>query len=267
MRADNWRGLDFYKPSSDRNKVLIVGVGHTGSYIAYGLARLGVKEITICDFDYVEPHNLPNQFFSETLLKDYDEKDKKIYKVVALQKTIKMIIPDVEIDIITDRVETVQRDILSGFNVIIFGVDSMDTRKWLFDFYKNKADLIIDPRTGGEYARVFAILPHRNLNYCNDIYEASLHTNEEAVDLPCTGQAIIDVAMNVAGECIQRYRKYVAGKLKVMESFHDYSTCSHGIMNLYSREADSAAPVRDGSLLNSLGRHNSETRGTVVGRN
>lgn len=258
MKADHWRGLDFYKSSLDHNNVLIVGVGHTGSYITYGLARLGVKNITICDFDFVEPHNLPNQFFSETLLKDYNEEDKKIFKVIMLEKTIKMIIPGIEMTMITDRVETVAKDILLKHNVIIFGVDSMEVRRWLFDFYENYASLIIDPRTGGEFARIFSILSGNDLDHCNNIYRASLHSDEEAVDLPCTGQAIIDVAMNVSGECIQRYRKFVAGHLKVMETFHDYSTCSHGIMNVYPSLVNNTLeniPVRDYSLVSSLGGH------------
>ena len=85
MKADPWRGLDFYKAISDNNRVLIVGLGHTGSYIAYGLARLGVKHISGCDYDHLEAHNLPNQFFSETLLKDYDEEEKKMLKTTIVK--------------------------------------------------------------------------------------------------------------------------------------------------------------------------------------
>ncbi len=132
MRADNWRGLDFYKPAHDGRKVLIVGVGHTGSITTFGLARLGVKNITICDPDHVESHNLPNQFFSETLLKDYDEDTKKIYKVIALTKTIQMIIPVFNPTILTDKVEAVPQDILLGHDVVFFCVDDMDVRMWMF---------------------------------------------------------------------------------------------------------------------------------------
>lgn len=260
MRADPWRGLDFYQANHDKRKVLIVGVGHTGSYITYGLARLGVKNITICDYDHVESHNLPNQFFSETLLKDYDEDVKKIYKVIALTKTIQMIIPGFNPTILTDKVEAVPHDVLLKHDVVIFGVDSMDVRKWMFKLFKGNVQLIIDPRTGGEFARIFAIRTSVNQDNCNEMYEASLHPNSEAVDLPCTGQAVIDVAMNVAGECIQRYRKFVAKQLKVMESFHDYSTCSHGIMNSYSDGTNAVMPIRDGSLVDSLGGHVEDDR-------
>lgn len=251
MKTDHWRGLDFYKPSSDKNKVLIVGCGHTGSFLAYGLARLGVKKITVCDHDKVEPHNLPNQFYAESLLKDFDEENNTILKVVALKKSIELMVNGVEIEMIMNKVQDTPEEVLSSFNVVIFGVDSMSTRQWLWSFYKDKANLIIDPRTGGEFARVFAIKPNDIL--ARGYYETTLHGDSDAVDLPCTGRAVIDVAMNVAGECVQRYRKFVSDKLLAMETFHDYAIGNHGIMNTYSvREFRKGMKVE---LLPSVGNH------------
>ena len=41
----------------------IIGCGATGSWVALMLAKMGISNITCWDFDKVEEHNLPNQFF------------------------------------------------------------------------------------------------------------------------------------------------------------------------------------------------------------
>ena len=67
LNPDFWRQTDFYKPTEDKRSCLVVGAGAEGSWVTYGLARMGVKDITVIDFDKVEAHNLPNQFFAESL--------------------------------------------------------------------------------------------------------------------------------------------------------------------------------------------------------
>ena len=58
---DYWRQLDVFDPEKFVEDVHIVGVGATGSWIAFVLAKMGVQKIHAWDFDFVEAHNLPNQ--------------------------------------------------------------------------------------------------------------------------------------------------------------------------------------------------------------
>lgn len=55
---------EFFDPTKDVTEAIhIIGVGAVGSSILEMLARLGVEEVHIYDFDDVEPHNITNQMF------------------------------------------------------------------------------------------------------------------------------------------------------------------------------------------------------------
>ena len=55
---------DFFKPGDlGADRVHIIGCGATGSTLAENLARFGITNITLYDFDAVEGKNLANQMF------------------------------------------------------------------------------------------------------------------------------------------------------------------------------------------------------------
>lgn len=248
--VDYWRQLDFYDPAKDNKNVLIVGAGSTGSFVAYGLARMGVKDITVCDFDSVEAHNLPNQFFAESLIELDEEGKSSILKVMALKTTIENMVKNFDLKIIPDKVENI--DLNVRYDVVISAVDSMEVRKWIYE--KVRCDWIIDPRTGGEFFRM--IVCDKNDGDDRKNYEKTLHSDGEASPLPCTGTAIIDVAMGVSAEVIQRYRMITKGVVSIMESFHDFKIGGNaGIMRLRRsyNELDSSAPPRTQTFIAGLG--------------
>ena len=67
----------------------IAGAGGLGSNIALSLARLGVINIKVVDFDIVEPSNLNRQ--------QYYIKDIGDYKVTALKRTLEEVNPFIEV--------------------------------------------------------------------------------------------------------------------------------------------------------------------------
>lgn len=216
--ADHWRGLDFYKPSKDEyGHALIIGCGSIGSYVAYGLARIGVKKLTLIDFDTVEAHNLPNQFFAESL-----NITEGVYKTTVLSATIKLMVPSIEITEIPLKWEEVNKN-FAPISAIIVAVDDMDVRKVIFeDFIKyGYSQYLIDARVGGLYANIFTVEPY---DESQRFYKATLHSNEEVVlPLPCTGQSVADVSMCVAGEIVNRYRNLTMyGHVPAWHTFHDY---------------------------------------------
>jgi molybdopterin/thiamine biosynthesis adenylyltransferase len=216
MRVDNWRQLDFYKADADKNKVLIVGAGHIGTWVALGLAMMGKKSLTVVDPDYIESHNLNTQFFSRVLVEKLGEDD-KLMKVAALAATVKMIVPDCEIMGLPERIEQSEQ---RQYDAIFVAVDDMNVRKWIFNaFVGSTAKVLIDVRTGGEYFNVFAI--EQGDSKSIEVYKGSLYTNEEASPLPCTGTAVVDVSLVASGEAIQRYRRFCEGTLEMVWSFHD----------------------------------------------
>jgi len=244
MRAQQWRGLDFYDQNRT-DRVLIIGAGHIGSYIAYYLAKLGVKDIRVVDFDYVEPHNLPHQFLAESLVENVAE-DAKILKVDILKSTIDFMVRNNNVRYIASKIEDAYDEIANGkdpFPTVIFScVDSMAVRKWIYEKFVI-APLIIDVRTGGQYVNIYSI--RTALKDECQFYQDSLYTDEEAAPLPCTGTAIIDVAAAASAEAVNRFRLWTNGRLAIQQSFDDYSTGVHSLMKFKSLDIEMHPEKRD----------------------
>ena len=55
------KSKDYFSPNKVNGKVHIIGCGSVGSTIAELIARTGIKDICLYDFDTVSPHNIANQ--------------------------------------------------------------------------------------------------------------------------------------------------------------------------------------------------------------
>lgn len=254
MKADYQRQMNFYSPSA-RHNVLIVGAGSTGSYLAFGLARMGVKDITVVDFDTVENHNLPNQFFSESQL---SEKENELFKVFALEASLRQFMPDtmksIKYTSIAKNIKECYDEVFpsgKAYSAIFMAVDDMNIRKWLWTEFTSKGQrtkYYIDPRTGGEYANIFSIDTQNTLS--RTVYEQNLWSNEEVEPLSCTGRAVIDVTLCVVGECIGRFRQAMKANLQVIWTFHSYNIGSSVIM-AHSEIKDKV--IRDDAFVANIG--------------
>jgi hypothetical protein len=218
MKPDYWRQLDFYRPDEQNHSILVAGCGHLGTQITMGLAMMGQKKITICDFDHVEAHNLPTQFFSRKLMENVG-KDDKMLKVTALKATVEMMVPDCEIEVISLPVESIKG---RSFEVIFICADGRGTPEYIYNEFRDTTKLFVDPRTGGQFFNVYSF-PNSANTEARKYYEKSLQGIDGLPDLSCSGTAVIDVAMCCAGESINRYRLWCANKLQVLHSFHDMS--------------------------------------------
>ena len=63
MNLNISRHMELFNPYEFKTPITIIGAGATGSWLALALAKLGVEDITVWDFDIVEEHNIPNQAF------------------------------------------------------------------------------------------------------------------------------------------------------------------------------------------------------------
>ena len=172
-----WRQLDIVSPAKlALIKPTMIGVGGLGSPTAMGLAKMGVKEFTIYDDDVVDEHNAPNQMYS---LLDIGRP-----KVDAITEVIESMGGGV-----TKKQERYLGQNLS--DMVIVTVDNMLGRSRVWDKVKHNPNvpLLIDARMGAEEGRIFAINPRDEEHI--KLYENSLYSDEEAVELPCTAQAII----------------------------------------------------------------------------
>lgn len=58
------KSFEFFNPENVKDTIHIIGCGSVGSTVAELLARFGLKEVKLYDFDVVEEHNLANQMFT-----------------------------------------------------------------------------------------------------------------------------------------------------------------------------------------------------------
>lgn len=57
------KSYDFFKPETCTDRLHIIGCGAVGSTVAENLVRFGLTNLTLYDFDTVEPRNIANQMF------------------------------------------------------------------------------------------------------------------------------------------------------------------------------------------------------------
>jgi len=58
------KSFEFFNPETCPDRINIIGCGSVGSTVAELLARFGLKNVNLYDFDVVEEHNLANQMFT-----------------------------------------------------------------------------------------------------------------------------------------------------------------------------------------------------------
>lgn len=141
------KSYDFFQPEKVPERIHIIGCGAVGSTIAELLVRNGLKNITLYDFDRVEPHNIANQM--------YREADIGKLKVEALR--------DILVGINSELTETLRleskgyvKQRLSGY--VFLCLDNIDTRRTIAEanvhnkYIKAMFDVRIRLEDGQHYA-------------------------------------------------------------------------------------------------------------------
>lgn len=166
-------------------KANIIGCGAIGSHTSMALAKMGVTDQTLWDFDDVAIENSNSQGFSQA--------DIGKPKVECLQRMIR----EHTGETINIRYEKYVDQQLSG--IVIASVDSMAVRLQIWNKVKNNplVRYYIDPRMSIEYALLYTIDP----NNPDDVamYERTLYTDDNSVQEPCTMKAVIYTAYLIAG--------------------------------------------------------------------
>jgi molybdopterin/thiamine biosynthesis adenylyltransferase len=153
-------------------RVDVVGCGALGSRVAMSLAKLGLEDVHLWDFDTVAEHNIPNQLFGNG--------DVGKPKTVALSQLVCNA---------TDTICTCH-DKCDGTeslgSVVFMCVDSMKVRKELWEAqvrYQPFVHLLIESRMGADSGRVYAVRPCEPKHV--ELYEATLYGDEQAEVSAC----------------------------------------------------------------------------------
>ncbi len=145
---DFGRQVRIFNPDTQKSKIHVIGAGSTGSYTTLILAKLGFNNITVVDFDEVEEHNIPNQF--------YRVSDIGKPKVEALQEMVKDF-TGTEINIENVRIDDDYEFDLELNSIIVFCLDNMETRKLIYEKIKEFPVKIVDTRMGGEGYQIYTV--------------------------------------------------------------------------------------------------------------
>lgn len=168
------------------NEIMIVGCGAIGSFTAISLAKMGLTDFILFDDDKVEPHNLPNQFFT---INDIGK-----LKVDATKQHMKSFNDEVLVTAFPSKFK--ESDYKS--TIIICCADSMKARKQVFEFaLKNKeTQMYIDSRMGGTQGQLYTV----DLENKEQIesYKKTLFGDNEAVQMRCTERSIIFTCLGLA---------------------------------------------------------------------
>jgi len=198
---DTSRHKELFNPENFKLPITIIGAGATGSWLTLMLAKLGITDITVWDFDIVEEHNIANQAYRTTNFSSNEETDIKRDKVKALGEIVYETIGDFIIKEIPKKF-TNQR--LHG--IVFLMVDSMAERKRIWENsikLKPAVQLLIEPRMGLDLGRIY------NVNPCDPKhikeYENTYYTDDETELSACgNSKTVITTATTIAAWCARQ---------------------------------------------------------------
>lgn len=181
-----------YNPKDQKVTIHVVGAGSTGSIIALTLAKMGIETITVWDFDKIEPHNIPNQYYR---IKDIGKPKTEALAEIIEEFTGK------KIHQIKDKIEDFEEVDVSLNDIFILCLDNMETRQTIHKTLKQRPTKIIDVRMGGEDYEIYYINTAPINEEEEEIlleYEKSL--KQETVNLPCGERSIIYTLNSISAE-------------------------------------------------------------------
>jgi hypothetical protein len=175
--------------------VTIIGAGAIGGWTALSLAKMGMENITVFDFDSVEVENLNAQFYR---FKDIGRK-----KVEALRDLVEEF-TGVRLRIFAEK----YAGEVPFKGILIAAVDSMKARELIHFAHRDRHDVVLlDPRMAVETAILHIVKPAIDQDYPH-----SLHTDENSVQERCTAKATIYTANLLSGLVCASVKAVLTGK-------------------------------------------------------
>lgn len=199
------------------SKVLVLGAGGTGGASASSLARLGVGNITVLDYDCVEYSNLNRQiYFFEDVGK---------LKVDALQEHLERINPFIKINKINKLINNLTdlTELGSDFDLVLCCIDKPANINEIMEEYTVATEI---PRILGGYASTVltnSIFTKTSVSYEN-LFNKSLDNNYDAIQVNQNlhnwswNNAVISTVAYTSGNFSALYAFYYITNLKRLEN-------------------------------------------------
>ena len=174
-------------------KATVIGVGAIGRQVALQLTAMGMPWLQLIDFDTVEESNIASQGFLED--------DLGRPKVKATAGLCKQINHQLEVREIGERF---RRSMEIG-NVVFNCVDSIETRRLIWEAVKDRCSFYVDGRMSAEVLRVLTACDSAS----RDHYPTTLFTAAEAHAGTCTAKTTIYCANIAAGFMVTQFTKWL----------------------------------------------------------
>ena len=171
----------------------VVGVGALGRSVALQLAAIGVPKLQLIDHDIVEPVNLATQ--------GYNEQDLGRHKVHATAEACHALNSRIEL---TTHERRFRRSDEVG-NVLICCVDSIDTRRFIWNAVKDRVRFFADGRMTAEVLRVLVVNDAAGREY----YPTTLFASNQAYRGACTARSTIFTATIAAGWIVSQLTRWL----------------------------------------------------------
>lgn len=185
-------------------RVLVVGVGATGSVIASTLARAGVGFLKIADRDFVEWNNLQRQ-----VLYDEDDVHSRTPKAIAAARKLEQINSSVQIQTcVTDvNAENIQ-ELIADVDLVLDGTDNFETRYVVNDACVKHNKPWIYGGAVSSYGATMTIVPHESA-----CFRCVFHNAPPPGTLPtCDTAGVIGPIVNVIGSLVSSEAlKFITG--------------------------------------------------------
>ncbi len=174
-------------------RATVIGVGAIGRQVTLQLTAVGVPWLQLIDFDVVEESNLASQ--------GYLEADLGRPKVEATAELCRRINSSLNVRVAPDRF---RRSMELGGSVFCC-VDSIDTRRLIWNAVKDRADFFADGRMTAEVLRVLTACDLASREH----YPSTLFATEEAHAGSCTAKSTIYCANIAAGLMLAQFTKWL----------------------------------------------------------
>jgi hypothetical protein len=174
-------------------KATVVGVGAIGRQVALQLSAMGVAWLQLVDFDTVDASNLASQ--------GYLEADLSKPKVEATAALCKQINSSLEMHWAK---QPFRRSMETG-NVVFCCVDSVHTRRLIWESVRDRTSFFTDGRMNAEVLRILTACDLASRKH----YPTTLFSSEEAFQGPCTAKTTVYCANIAAGLMIAQFTKYL----------------------------------------------------------
>jgi hypothetical protein len=171
----------------------VIGVGAIGRQVGLQLAALGAARIQLVDPELVESVNLGPQGFLEA--------DVARPKVDATAQLMQQINAELAI-------EVEQRRFTRGLDVhaVVFCcVDSIETRRFIWDSVHDFSELLVDARMAAEVLRVLSVSDSRS----RERYPGSLFGPGDALQAACTARSTIYCANVAAAMMVHQFTRWL----------------------------------------------------------